>query len=160
MSDLIKRAFLAARKKLQSGEHAVPTENCSTGPTMKIEDVNQSAAISSIVELSPRVGETMSSSSVDANKSLFANVSMELRTPLTLILSPLESLVMGEYGSLNPEQTALLKTIHTQSVKLLQIVSGMLDHSNMQSGVEVSRQSVDVGVLTGAVVSELNASKT
>jgi len=89
----------------------------------------------------------MSSSSVDASKSLFANVSMELRTPLTLILSPLESLVMGEYGALNPEQSALLKTIHNQSVKLLQIVSAWLDFSNMQSGIEVSRQAVDVGVL-------------
>lgn len=65
---------------------------------------------------------------------------------------------MGEYGPLNPEQTALLKTIHSQSVKLLQIVTGMLDFSNMQSGMEVSRQTVDAGVLTGAVVSELNAS--
>ena len=65
---------------------------------------------------------------------------------------------MGEHGSLTSEQSSLLKTIHNNSVQLLQIVSGLLDFSNVQSGsIQVSRQAVDVAVLTGAVVSDFQS---
>jgi signal transduction histidine kinase len=81
----------------------------------------------------------------DRRTTLLANVSTELRTPLTLILAPLESLLMGNHGSLTDDQNALLRTIHNNSVRLLQMVSGLLDFSNAESGsVQVSRQPVDV----------------
>ncbi len=63
----------------------------------------------------------------DRRATLLANVSTELRTPLTLILAPLESLLMGNHGSLTQDQSALLRTIHNNSVRLLQMVSGLLD---------------------------------
>ncbi len=94
----------------------------------------------------------------DRRTTLLANVSTELRTPLTLILAPLESLLMGNHGSLTDDQNALLRTIHNNSVRLLQMVSGLLDFSNAESGsIQVSRQPVDVAVLTGAVVSDFQS---
>ncbi|HEY9676869.1 MAG TPA: response regulator [Drouetiella sp.] len=94
----------------------------------------------------------------DRRATILANVSTELRTPLTLILAPLESLLMGNHGSLTPDQSTLLRTIHNNSVRLLQMVSGLLDFSHAQSGaIQVSRQPVDVAVLTGAVVSDFQS---
>jgi len=157
MSDLIKRLLGATpkgwRRSLTDAKGVDKTLGENTTPEISEPCENKSPA--QPIADSDMVERTTMTASAD--KSLFANVAMELRTPLTLILSPLESLVMGEYGSMNVEQAALLKTIHNQSVKLLQIVSGMSDLSNMQSGIAVSRQIVDVGVLTGAVVSELNS---
>ncbi len=94
----------------------------------------------------------------DRRSTLLATVSTELRTPLTLILAPLESLLMGNHGTLTEDQSALLRTIHNNSVRLLQMVSGMLDFSDAQSGsIQVSRQPVDVAALTGAVVSDFQS---
>src|ERR1700733_4955443 len=83
----------------------------------------------------------------------FANISAELRTPLTLMLAPLESLLMGEHGPLSDEQRALLSTVHGNSVKLLQMVTGLGDISKSHSGeLKVSRRPLDVAALTASVV--------
>ncbi|RTL41509.1 MAG: response regulator [Candidatus Melainabacteria bacterium] len=103
-------------------------------------------------------GDKSKQSANDRRATLLANVSTELRTPLTLILAPLESLLMGNHGALTADQSALLRTIHNNSVRLLQMVSGLLDFSVVQSGsIQVSRQPVDVAVLTGAVVSDFQS---
>jgi len=64
----------------------------------------------------------------------FANVSHELRTPLSLILAPTESLLSGKHGELSSVQTDLLRTVHNNSVRLLQMVTGILDFSKSEAG--------------------------
>ena len=64
----------------------------------------------------------------------FANVSHELRTPLSLILAPTESLLSGRHGEMSPVQQDLLRTVHNNSVRLLQMVSGILDFSKSEAG--------------------------
>jgi signal transduction histidine kinase/HPt (histidine-containing phosphotransfer) domain-containing protein len=87
-----------------------------------------------------------------------AKVSTELRTPLTLILAPLESLLMGEHGELSEEQGALLKTVHNNSVKLLNMIAGLLDFTRIEAGtIEVKRQPLDVTELTRAVVADFQS---
>ena len=82
-----------------------------------------------------------------------ANISAELKTPLTLMLAPLESLLMGEHGNLSEEQTALLQAVHGNSVKLMQMVAGFVDFSKSQTGeLKVSRQPVDICALISSVV--------
>ena len=56
-----------------------------------------------------------------------ATVSHELRTPLTLILAPVESILAGDAGALNEEQTQHLKTMHNNTIRLLQLITGLLD---------------------------------
>ncbi|MFN8300416.1 MAG: ATP-binding protein [Chitinophagales bacterium] len=72
---------------------------------------------------------------------LFANVSHELRTPLSLILAPLETLLSGTKGALNNEQTELLHTMHNNGVRLLQMVTGLLDFTKTEAGkMQVHRE--------------------
>lgn len=64
----------------------------------------------------------------------FANVSHELRTPLSLILAPTESLLSGEHGELPVTQHGLICTIHNNAVRLLQMVTGLLDFAKSEAG--------------------------
>src|SRR5262245_40503443 len=82
-----------------------------------------------------------------------ANVSHELRTPLTLILAPLESWLGGEFGPITESQQGNLQTIHNNAVRLLQMVTGLLDFSKVESGkVAVNREAVEIVSLTRTVL--------
>ena len=82
----------------------------------------------------------------------FANVSHELRTPLTLILSPLESLLSGDYGTPDPRVRPPLETMHNNTVRLLQMVNGLLDFSKLAAGrMPVNREPVWIAQLTRLV---------
>lgn len=54
----------------------------------------------------------------------FTNVSHEFRTPLTLILTPLEKLIKSED---NPDNRQILKLIHRNADRLLKLVNQLLD---------------------------------
>jgi PAS domain S-box-containing protein len=69
-----------------------------------------------------------------AKSAFFANVSHELRTPLTLILAPLESALAGSYGSLEDGLADALKTVHNSAVRLLELVTSILDISRLEAG--------------------------
>jgi signal transduction histidine kinase len=84
-----------------------------------------------------------------------ANVSHELRTPLTLILAPLESWLVGEFGPITYSQQGKLQTIHNNAVRLLQMVTGLLDFAKLESGkVEVNREAVEIVGLTRTVLAD------
>ena len=61
----------------------------------------------------------------------FSNVSHELRTPLTLLIAPLESLLSGDYGYISKAQKPMLNVIHNNALRLLQMVTGLLDFSKL-----------------------------
>lgn len=61
----------------------------------------------------------------------FSNVSHELRTPLTLLIAPLESLLSGDYGDILAIQRPMLDVIHNNAIRLLQMVTGLLDFSKL-----------------------------
>jgi len=64
----------------------------------------------------------------------FANVSHEVRTPLTSIIAPLQSLRQGDVGSLNIDQNELLDQMHRNAVRLLDLINQMLDFSKLEAG--------------------------
>jgi PAS domain S-box-containing protein len=81
-----------------------------------------------------------------------ANVSHELRTPLTLILAPVESLLEDEYGPLSGFQRDRVRTIHNNAIRLLQMVTGLLDFSKLEAGRhEVHREPVEIVGVTQAI---------
>jgi response regulator RpfG family c-di-GMP phosphodiesterase/signal transduction histidine kinase len=72
---------------------------------------------------------------LDVLKSqFFANVSHEVRTPLTSILAPVESLVKGDVGPLAREQQLLISQIYRNALKLLDMINQMLDFSKYEAG--------------------------
>ncbi len=62
----------------------------------------------------------------------FANITHELKTPLTMMLAPLELLVDGHLGSLSDAQRSTLKSIQKSGVKLRRLIGDLLDLSRLE----------------------------
>lgn len=72
---------------------------------------------------------------LDVLKSqFFANVSHEVRTPLTSILSPIQSMYQGDLGSLAPDHKQLIGQVYRNTLKLLDMINQMLDFSKFEAG--------------------------
>ena len=70
---------------------------------------------------------------LDAFKSrFFANVTHELKTPLALILSPLELMIDGTFGALTDPQRASLRSIYLAGARLLRLIGDLLDLSRLE----------------------------
>lgn len=71
---------------------------------------------------------------IDRAKTLFfSNVSHEFRTPLTLMLGPLEE-ALAEREQFAPRHGELLDLAHRNSLRLLRLVNTLLDFSRIEAG--------------------------
>lgn len=86
---------------------------------------------------------------LDRAKTLFfSNVSHEFRTPLTLMLGPLEDALAARDG-LGPEQRESLEVAHRNSLRLLKLVNTLLDFSRIEAGrIQACYEPVDLPSLT------------
>lgn len=76
--------------------------------------------------------ETKRLQEMDAIKStFFANISHEFRTPLTLIMSPVEQMING---TLKGDPQKYFSIIYRNGKRLLSLVNDMLDLSKLESG--------------------------
>jgi two-component system, NarL family, sensor histidine kinase BarA len=91
---------------------------------------------------------------LDRLKSNFlATVSHELRTPLTSIIGYSEMLVEGIAGPMPDDQKDFVRTIHEKGEQLLELISGLLDLSKLESGtMSMKRVNLDVSALVADVV--------
>jgi signal transduction histidine kinase len=64
----------------------------------------------------------------------FANISHEMRTPLTLLLSPLETLMQRFEKSIDDNSRELLGTMHANGMRLLKLINDLLDLIRMEAG--------------------------
>ena len=72
---------------------------------------------------------------LDRSKTVFfSNISHEFRTPITLMLGPLEELLRKSNDHLSKEEQENLETIHRNTLRLLKLVNGLLDFSRVESG--------------------------
>ena len=72
---------------------------------------------------------------VDRAKTLFfTNISHEFRTPLTLMLGPVEDLLAKPAEQIGPESRQNLEIIHRHGLRLLKLVNTLLDFSRIESG--------------------------
>ncbi len=62
----------------------------------------------------------------------FSNVSHEFRTPLTLMLGPIEDLINN--SDISPEMRSQLNVAHRNSIRLLKLVNTLLDFSRLEAG--------------------------
>ncbi len=84
-----------------------------------------------------------------AKTAFFSNVSHEFRTPLTLMLSPLEDLLHRPQHTLSAEDHDLISVVHRNGQRLLKLVNGLLDFSRIEAGrVRASYEPVDLAALT------------
>jgi signal transduction histidine kinase/FixJ family two-component response regulator len=87
-----------------------------------------------------------------AKTAFFSNVSHEFRTPLTLMLGPLEESLVDP--ALNEESRRRQKLIHRNSIRLLKLVNSLLDFSRIEAGrIQASFEPVDLCALTSDLVS-------
>ncbi len=66
----------------------------------------------------------------NAKSRFFANITHEFRTPLTLIMGPLQDVI----GKIKGENKETLKIAHSNSKKLLTLVNDILDLSTVEEG--------------------------
>jgi PAS domain S-box-containing protein len=87
-----------------------------------------------------------------AKTAFFSNVSHEFRTPLTLMIGPLEDVL--ERGSLPESLRYELDVIHRNSLRLLKLVNSLLDFSRLEAGrLQARYVRVDAGALTSDLAS-------
>ena len=63
----------------------------------------------------------------------FANISHEVRTPLTSIIAPVQSMFQGDAGRLTDEQQTLVGQVYRNSVRLLDMINQMLDFAKFDA---------------------------
>ncbi len=71
----------------------------------------------------------------------FANVSHEMRTPLTLLLAPLENLVKRYDKTFDDGTHDLLQTMHNNGMRLLKLINDLLELIRLESGrLEIKKE--------------------
>jgi DNA-binding response OmpR family regulator/nitrogen-specific signal transduction histidine kinase len=83
---------------------------------------------------------------------LFANLSHEFRTPLTLILGPLRSLLDGRHGQLSGDVREQAALMHRNGQRLQRLIDQILDLTRLQAGaVTLNRRVHDAVAFTRGV---------
>lgn len=91
-----------------------------------------------------------------AKTAFFSNVSHEFRTPLTLMLGPLEEILKD--NQLAPIDLERVDVAHRNSLRLLKLVNSMLDFSRLEAGrITASFAPVDLCTLTRDLASNFRS---
>lgn len=89
-----------------------------------------------------------------AKTTFFSNVSHEFRTPLTLMLGPLEDLLSRPDPHLSAEKRDELEVVHRNSLRLLKLVNALLDFSRIEAGrVDPRYEPADICSFTADLAS-------
>ena len=84
-----------------------------------------------------------------AKTEFFSNVSHEFRTPLTLMLGPLEDALADRLDLLSPAQRNRITLAHDNALRLLKLVNALLDFARIQAGRSQARfVPIDLAQLT------------
>jgi PAS domain S-box-containing protein len=83
----------------------------------------------------------------------FANISHEFRTPLTLMMGPLEDAIAESDGSSTANRERL-ELAHRNSLRLLKLVNTLLDFSRIEAGrIQASYEPTDLALMTRELAS-------
>jgi signal transduction histidine kinase/CheY-like chemotaxis protein len=84
-----------------------------------------------------------------AKTAFFSNVSHEFRTPLTLLLGPIEDLLSGARGTLPEAARDDLQAMQRNTQRLLKLVNTLLDFARTEAGrLQASYEPIDLAALT------------
>lgn len=106
------------------------------------------------LQLKQKEAETLKE--LDTVKSrFFANISHEFRTPLTLILGPLQQMIEG---TLKGSEGTHLKMMYRNGQRLLQLINQLLDLSRLESGrMELKLEQGDIVNCIRVLASQFNS---
>jgi signal transduction histidine kinase len=91
-----------------------------------------------------------------AKTTFFSNVSHEFRTPLTLLLGPMEEML--RHRALAPEVRQALDLAHRNGMRLLKLVNSLLDFSRIEAGrVEALYEPTDLATYTAELASSFRS---
>ena len=80
-----------------------------------------------------------------AKTAFFANVSHEFRTPLTLILSPVESIINGDFGDKIGKTNTIFRSLLQNGLRLLRLINNLLDFTKIEAGrMSLNKQKTDL----------------
>ncbi len=89
-----------------------------------------------------------------AKTAFFSNVSHEFRTPLTLILGPLDDALAEPDEALGPRQRRRIEVTQRNALRLLKLVNSLLDFSRIEAGrVQARYAPVDLARVTADLAS-------
>ena len=89
-----------------------------------------------------------------AKTAFFSNVSHEFRTPLTLMLGPVEDGLADQEHPLPPVQRERQELVHRSALRLLKLVNTLLDSSRIEAGrVQASFVPTDLARFTADLAS-------
>ncbi len=114
-------------------------------------------------ELAAAVGELRTANAklaeLDAAKTaFFGNVSHEFRTPLTLMLGPLEDELAETVQPLPDARHQRLQTAHRNSLRLLKLVNSLLEFARIEAGrVQALYQPTDLAAITAELASHFRS---
>ncbi|HEY7059934.1 MAG TPA: ATP-binding protein [Chloroflexota bacterium] len=89
-----------------------------------------------------------------AKTAFFNNVSHEFRTPLTLLLGPLEETLAAPPARLGADERQQLQTAHRNALRLLKLVNSLLDFSRLEAGrLQPAYAPTDLAAFTAELAS-------
>jgi len=95
-----------------------------------------------------------------AKTAFFNNISHEFRTPLTLILGPVDE-ALAEAASLTVQQRERLAHIQGNALRLLRLVNALLDFARIEAGrMRGTFRPVDLARVTGELVGMFESAVT
>jgi len=93
-----------------------------------------------------------------AKTAFFSNVSHEFRTPLTLLIGPLEDALANRHGVLPADAAESLAATHRNALRLLKLVNSLLEFSRMEARrARAAFQSIDLAALTTDLASNFRS---
>ena len=93
-----------------------------------------------------------------AKTAFFSNVSHEFRTPLTLMLGPLEDVLARPAGHESSADRDLLTLVYRNGLRLQKLVNTLLEFSRIEAGrVQATYEPTDLGALTADLASNFRS---
>ncbi len=93
-----------------------------------------------------------------AKTTFFSNVSHEFRTPLTLMLGPLEELLARQETDDYSDDLRLVHVAYRNGLRLLKLVNSLLDFARIEAGrVQASYEATDLAAFTADLASSFRS---
>jgi len=140
-----------------------------TSPRLRLDDqymnffeqiANQlSSAIANITAYEQERKRAEALAQIDrAKTTFFSNVSHEFRTPLTLMLGPIEDVLAKDHTQVLPQNRELLTIAHRNGLRLHKLVNTLLDFTRIEAGrIQASYRPTDLSRFTAGLASNFRS---